>query len=113
MKWLTLDWIKTHSRVCCDCEDDLLVLYGEAAEDTVLSIIGWCYEELIEKYGQVPAPIMQASLIMVDTSYTQRSAVSPQNLYAVPYGFDMLVKPYMRLTEQEICDCKTLDNDTE
>jgi hypothetical protein len=34
----------------------------------------------------------------VDTSYTNREAVSMQQLYAVPYGFDMLIKPYMRLT---------------
>ena len=38
MKWLTLDWIKQHSRIDFDCEDDLLELYGEAAEEAVLNV---------------------------------------------------------------------------
>lgn len=100
MKWLTIDYIKQHSRICCDCEDALLDLYGNAAEDTVLNIIDRGWADLVCKYGSIPNPIRQASLILVDTSYTQRSAVSAQNLYAAPYGFDMLVKPYMRLADE-------------
>ena len=39
MKWLTLEWIKDHSRIDFDCEDELLELYGASAEDTVLNVI--------------------------------------------------------------------------
>ena len=32
MKWLTLDWIKDHSRIDFDEDDKVLDLYGEDAE---------------------------------------------------------------------------------
>lgn len=97
MKWLTIEWIKAHSRIDFDCEDDLLELYGESAEDTVLNVIARDYTEVIETYGGVPKPLFVASLMLVEVSYTQRSPISQQNMYAVPYAFDMMVKPYMRL----------------
>lgn len=102
MKWLTIDYIKQHSRIDFDCEDALLQLYGEAAEETVLNVINRTYDDVVETFGtkdkKVPAALIQASLLLVDTSYTQRSPVSPQQLYVIPYSFDMLVKPYMKLT---------------
>jgi hypothetical protein len=30
----------------------------------------------------------------------QRTAVSPQQMSPVPYAFDMLIKPYMRLASK-------------
>ena len=98
MKWLTLEWIKKHSRIDFDGEDDLLELYGESAEDTVLNVINRSYTDVIEHYGEVPKPLFVAALMLVETSYTQRAPVSMQNLYTVPYAFDMMVKPYMKLT---------------
>jgi uncharacterized phage protein (predicted DNA packaging) len=97
MKWLTLDWIKKHSRIDFDVEDDLLEEYGDDAEETVLNIIGRSYEELIETYGEVPRPLFVASLQLVELDYTNRSPNSMQNMYQVGYGFDSKVKPYMRL----------------
>ena len=101
MKWLTIEYIKKHSRIDYDCEDDLLELYGNAAEDMVMHTIRRNYDEIVEKFGTddapVPAALIQASLILVDTSYMQRTAVSPAQLYTVPYTFEFLVKPYMRL----------------
>ena len=55
-------------------------------------------EDIIEQYGQVPKPLYVAALMLVETSYTQRAPISTQNLYTVPYAFDMKVKPYMKLT---------------
>lgn len=101
MKWLTIDYIKQHSRLCCDCEDELLDLYGNAAEDTVLELCDRSWANMITTYGDIPNAIRQASLMLVEASYTQRSPVSVQNMYAVAYGFDMLVKPYMRLTNDD------------
>ena len=101
MKWLTLGYIKQHSRIDYDLEDGLLELYGESAETVVLNYVWRTYEGLVAKYGEVPMPLVQASLMLVDLSYMQRSAVSMQQLYAVPYTFDLLVKPYMRLADEE------------
>ena len=98
MKWLTIDYIKQHSRIDFSDEDSVLDLYGSAAEETVLNYLNRTYQELLEQYGEVPAPIRQATLLLVDHSYTQRSPASAQNMSIVPYSFDILVKPYMRLT---------------
>lgn len=101
MKWLDLDYIKQHSRIDFDIEDELLELYGDSAENTILNITGRTYEELKGNENDVPAPIMHASLMLVEVAYTHRSPVSPQNMSVVPDTFDMLVKPYMKLTPKE------------
>lgn len=92
-----MDFIKAHSRIDYDCEDDLLELYANSAEETVLKLLGRSYENLIEECGEVPAPVKQAALMLVDLSYKERSPISPQQLYAVPYTVDVLIKPYMVL----------------
>lgn len=97
MKWLTIDYIKQHSRIDFDCEDELLELYGAAAEDSVLNLCSCTYGDLIDTYGEVPEALYQASLMLVDVSYTHRSPVSPQNMSIVPYSFELLVKPYVKL----------------
>ena len=99
MKWLTINWIKKHSRIDFDCEDDLLDLYGEAAEDAVLNICNRSYTDVIETYGSVPKGLYVAALMQVEASYDHRSAVSPQNLYNVP-GFSIHVKPYIKLASE-------------
>ena len=97
MKYLTLNDIKAHCRIDIDAEDSLLELYGEAAEDTVLNYIGKTYDELTEEYTTLPKPIVQATLMLVDTSYQYRSPISTQSMSIVPYTFDLLVKPYVKL----------------
>ena len=97
MKYLSLELIKAHSRIEIDCEDELLELYGEAAEDTVCELTRRSYDDFLAEYGAVPKAIVQASLMLVDVSYQQRSPVGVQQLHAVPYTFDLLIKPYMRL----------------
>lgn len=97
MRWMTLEQIKAHSRIDFDVDDTLLELYADAAETTVLNVCNTSYEAIMAKYGEMPAPIQQATLMLIDHSYQQRSPVSAQNLYTVPYTFDLLVKPYMIL----------------
>lgn len=97
MKYLTLEMIKQHSRIEFDCEDALLALYADAAEETVLNILDRSYEDLVNEYGQVPRSVVQATLMLVDNSYLNRSPASPQQLYLVPYTIDVLLKPYMNL----------------
>lgn len=93
--------IKAHLRLDdeqAELEYDLLNEYGEAAEDTVLNICNRTLEDIIEQYGQVPAPIRLVTKMLVDNAYKERSPISPQNLLPVPYAFDLMLKPYMRLT---------------
>ena len=99
MKWLTLEKIKAQCRIELDFhdEDDWLIDTGEADEEAVLNILGRSYENLIETYGRVPAPIVKATLMLVDLSYQHRSPESPQQIYMVQYTFDLMIKPYLRL----------------
>ena len=101
MKWLTLQKIKKQCRIddINTSEDDLLEMYGESAEATVLNLLSRSYEDVMESYGAVPKPIIHASLMLCDISYQHRSAVSPQSMSIVPYTIDLLLKPYMRLAD--------------
>ena len=100
MKFLTFDQIKAQLRLddqqALD-EHDLLVLYGEAAEEMVLNSCNRTMEDIVELYGMVPKALVQAGLMLVAQSYQYRESVSPQNLNAVP-GFEMQVRPYIKLT---------------
>lgn len=103
MKWITTNWIKEHSRICGDAEDSLLELYGESAEEMVANYLGRgtldeCDASLRMEYGDVPKNIMHAALMLVDVSYTYRSPIAPTNMYIIPYTFEILIKPYMKLT---------------
>ena len=96
MKWLTIDYIKQHSRLDYSDEDSVLDLYGSAAEETVLNLLNRTYQELLEQYGEVPAPIRQATLLLVDSSYENRGKESTQKTNENS-AFTLLLKPYMRL----------------
>ena len=99
MKWLTLNLIKQQLRIDGNAEDALLEMYGEGAEETVLNYINRDYDDLVDTFGCVPIPIKHASLMLVDVSYQYRSPISPSSVSVVPYTFDVLVKPYMRLSD--------------
>jgi len=101
MQMINLDYIKAHSRIdeitSGSAEESLLELYGESAEQTVLNYLERSIEELYELWGCIPAPVMQACLLLVDQSYQFRTPMSTMQLYRVDYSFDALLKPYMKL----------------
>lgn len=100
MNYLTLDYIKAHSRIDADTEDSLLELYGNSAEEMVLNTINMTYDEVIAEYVTFPKALIHATLMLVDLSYQMRSPVGVQNLSDIPYTFDFLVKPYMKLSDR-------------
>lgn len=99
MKWLTLEKIKEQCRIEADftLEDTLLTGYGNSAESTILNHLNRTYHDVLEEYGQVPDDIVNASLMLVDVWYQHRSPVESLNMSIVPYSFDILIKPYMKL----------------
>lgn len=107
MKWLTLKEIKQQLRIEPDFtdEDSLLVRYGDSAEAVVLNITGRTFEELKEMNpageDAIPADVWEATVMLVEVSYNQRSPISQQNMSVVPYAFDMKIKPYMKLANWE------------
>ena len=105
MKWLTLESIKQQLRIEPDftLEDTLLTSYGEAAEETTAQYLGRgktvddMVASITEEYGGIPKSVINAALMLVDTWYQHRSPASPVNISIVPYTFDILIKPYMKL----------------
>ena len=98
MKFLTIDYIKQHSRIDFDCEDSALELYASAAEDTVLALVRRTLDNVKDMNGgKIPPKFYHAALMLTDQGYSQRSPASAQNISSVPYGFDLLIKDQMRL----------------
>ena len=79
-------------------EDDRLTSYGNSAEDMILYLCDRTYDDFISNYGKIPTQIVEASLLLVNMSYEQRSPITQYQMYSVGYSFDMKVKPFMRLT---------------
>lgn len=101
MKWLTLARIKSFCRIDTNTEQENLdlELLADDAEQTLLNVINRSYDELLELYGEVPAPLITASLQLVELNYNHRAPVCAQMLNAVGYGFEFKIKPYIKLAD--------------
>lgn len=98
MIFLTLDYIKAHSRIDFDCENELLEEYGSAAERAVLNLLGQSVDELKDtNEGEVPDDVMVATFQLAESLALHRSPTEQVNLSVVPYGIDLLLKPYIKL----------------
>lgn len=100
MKYLTIDYLKQHSRIDFDCEDALLELYGTAAEQAVEKLLGRDYDNIVENFGDadvpIPAAIINATLLVCDHLYNHRAPDEQVQLHSVG-NLEFLLKPYMRL----------------
>lgn len=99
MKWLTLQEIKEHLGLEQDYteEDNLLERYARSSENRILNILNRTKDELEECYGEVPDDVVHASLLLVEQSYRHRSPGDVQKEYEITYGFEAMVKPYIKL----------------
>ena len=98
LRFLTLDYIKKHSRICGDCEDEILVLYAKGAENNLLRILDRTYDELVEMGGgEFPPELMICGLMLVDVLYNHRSPHEGIHLSDVGYTFDSYAKPFIKL----------------
>ena len=103
MKFLTLEYIKKHSRIDFECEDALLELYGDSAERNICNDLGRgkkiddMIDSLVEEYGEIPADIYHAGLLLVNASYECRSPVDKYNWSPVAYTYEKSIKPYVIL----------------
>ena len=109
METTTIRKIKKNSRIDADYEDELIEQIGETAEAMVQAVMERSFADLVEVYGEVPAPVRRAVLCLADHLYVQRSAVSGTSMYSVPYTIDFMLKPYCRLLPREDdCCCKKM-----
>ena len=99
---VTVEELKKQLRVDYEEEDDLLMTYGEAAEDVVVKATNRSVEELKEMGGGIlPMPIRVAILKMAAEMFTNRGITTQGNVQVVPYGFEVLIKPYVKLGERK------------
>jgi hypothetical protein len=114
LKVVDIETLKAQMRVDFDDEDALIELYGEAAEDVVIRGTRRSLDELRrigyeEQTGEVapeelpegewfPTRLKLAVLMMAAHSYRNREPVASVGQNVVPYAFDVLVKPYRKLT---------------
>ena len=105
MKYLTFEQIKQQLRLDDEqAERERIRLEGmaEAAEDAVLTIIRRPLNNVKQVYGHVPQKLIQVTLLLVDEWYKYRSPVEHGQLYPVPYAYDLMLKPMMRLAGEEL-----------
>ena len=104
MKYLTIEKIQAQLRLTdeqVELERDFLIDLGDGAEEMVMNACARSYENIMEEYGRMPQSLVNATKMLVALGYQQREVVSQQNMYAVPYSFELAVKPYMRLASKE------------
>jgi hypothetical protein len=105
MKYLTFEQIKAQLRLDdeqAELERKRLECMAEAAEDAVLTIIRRPLRNVKQVYGHVPQKLIQVTLLLVDEWYKYRSPVEQGQLYPVPYAYDLMLKPMMRLAGEEL-----------
>ena len=115
LKIVTLPELKAQMREDWDGEDDLIKLYGCAAEEAVVNGTRRTLEELkrigfAESTGiyiaedealpdgdWFPSRLKVAVLMLASHYFRNREPVASAAQNAVPYTIDFLVKPYRRL----------------
>ena len=105
MKYLTFEQIKAQLRLDdeqAELERTRLEGMAEAAEDAVLTIIRRPLYNVKQVYGHIPQKLIQVTLLLVDEWYQHRSPVEQGQLSPVPYAFDFMLKPMMRLAGENM-----------
>ena len=103
MKFLNLEFIKAHAHIDMSCDDALLEMYGDAAEQKITNLLnrGKTVQEMIdsltEEYGSIPADIYEAGCMLVAERFDVRNPASQFERHAAPYALDMDLKPYIKL----------------
>ena len=105
MKFLTFEQIKAQLRLDdeqAEMERTRLEGMAMAAEEAVLTIMRRSLVDVILTYNGLPQRLIQVTLLLVDEWYQRRSSVEQGQLSPVPYAFDFMLKPMMRLTGNEM-----------
>lgn len=104
MKYLTFEEIKAQLRLDdnqAELERSRLEGMAMAAEEAVLAIIRRSLTDVILTYNGLPQRLVQVTLLLVDEWYQHRSPIDMGTMSTVPYAFDFMLKPMMRLSGDE------------
>jgi uncharacterized phage protein (predicted DNA packaging) len=110
---VTLEELKKQMRVDFDEEDSLIETYGDAAERQVISDTRRTERELLERgwmeredeadipdeitADYFPRRLKVAVMMLAAHLYRNREVVSSVAQNCVPYSYDVMVKPYVKL----------------
>lgn len=99
LKFLTLEDIRQQLRLDPEPSEETQYIthLGLTAERKVLKYISRTYDEVVEMEGEWPEDLTHAALLLVSQWYMYREPVERASLSVVPYGFDLLVKEYVKL----------------
>ena len=105
MKYLTFEQIKAHLRLDdeqAELERTRLEGMAGAAEEAVLTIIRRPLYNVKQVYGHIPQRLIQVTLLLVEDWYKHRGPEENYAMSTVPYAFDFMLKPMMRLAGEEL-----------
>lgn len=97
MLYLTLDQIKKHLNIdpWYTDDDEYLAGLAQAAQLAVELHIDFSLKSLAESNGgELPAPLLQAMLLMIGNMYANREAVSYAAPSEVPLAYNYLISLY-------------------
>ena len=105
LRIVSLDALKRQMKIDFEEDDDLIVLYGVAAVDALINATRRCYDVLFmenrkcKSYENAGFPPMLyiAILMMAAQLYKNREPVSGLSQAVVPYTFDYMLKPWIKL----------------
>ena len=80
-----------------DSQDAVLELAAESAHDWVIAAIGRSEAEIFELWGRMPAPLVQAMLLIVGHNFAYREAGQAVSITSVPKAVHYLLSPYQKL----------------
>lgn len=100
MSSITLDLFKKHVALDdYDGDDALLEHYLLTAEEVVIGMTRRTREELCwDNGGTLPVSLRQAVMLVAANFYRHRENVEDRQHYAIPYGVEALVKPFVKLS---------------
>lgn len=101
MTAVDLALFKKHVRADDFADDDqYLKQILNAAEITVIIATNRSEEELMSMgFGCLPAPLVQAIMMLGAHWYNQRESVSTAQMHEVPDSLQALIKPFTKLAE--------------
>lgn len=110
LRVVTMEELKMQMRVDLEEEDAIIEAYGIAAEDAVADATRRTLDELatigydeqggegeVDMKAHFPARLKIAVLMMAAHWYRNREPVAAVAVNAVPYAWEVLVKPYRKL----------------
>lgn len=105
LRVVTLDDLKKQMKIDFEEDDELIQVYGMAAEDAIINATRRTYEELVDENRKrrnneavgFPKMLHAAVLMLAAQLYKNREPVSGLSQSIVPYTLDSMIKPWIKL----------------